>query len=93
MHFYISGCGGQLTAPSGIIKSPGYPQNYPENRLCVWIIHVPDADSTIHLKFQTFAIESHPQCRYDYILIRDGDSQLAPILGKFCGSMIPNDIK
>ena len=90
--FSTTDCGGVLNAPSGVIKSPGYPQSYPRNKLCIWTIRVPDVNSTIKLSFHGFSLERQPNCRYDYILIRDGDSQLAPILGKFCGVVRPTDI-
>ena len=57
------GCGGRLTSPTGAIATPGYPQKYPRNTACVWTINVPDSNSIIELKFDSFMLENHPNCQ------------------------------
>lgn len=55
-------CGGfiELAAndPPGYITSPDYPQNYPQNIDCVWVLTVPNGES-VRLDFEDeFYIES-----------------------------------
>lgn len=38
VEYSIKDCGGVMTSP-GIITSPGYPNKYPPNMICVWIIN------------------------------------------------------
>ena len=51
------------------------------------------ADYQVALKFQSFEIENHDNCVYDFLEIRDGDSSDSPLLGTFCGYKMPKDIK
>lgn len=38
-------------------------------------------------------IENHDNCVYDYLEIRDGHEDTFPVIGKYCGYKIPEDIK
>ena len=38
-------------------------------------------------------VENHDSCIYDYLEIRDGHTADSPLLGKFCGYKIPEDIQ
>lgn len=38
-------------------------------------------------------IERHDSCAYDYLEVRDGNSENSPLLGRFCGYDKPDDIK
>ena len=38
-------------------------------------------------------IERHDSCAYDYLEVRDGNSENGPLLGRFCGYDKPDDIK
>ncbi|KAI8508634.1 hypothetical protein Bbelb_137330 [Branchiostoma belcheri] len=77
----VSGCGGNLTAPSGgPVTSPNYPSNYGSSQNCEWLITVP-AGSTIRLTFDSFDVEQD----YDYLRIYDGDSASAAVLQELTG--------
>ena len=45
-------CGGKITAETGELMSPGYPDNYKANKKCKWDITVPEVrkhrKSTFH---------------------------------------------
>lgn len=43
-----------------------------------------------HLLFQ---IESHDECIYDYLEIRDGYDKSAPLIGQYCGYRLPADVQ
>ena len=78
------GCQPQLhTAPSGIIRSPGYPNNYFDNANCVYNITVQDGKA-IKIEFSTFDVESSSSCQYDKLQIFEGKSS-AP-KATLCGS-------
>jgi len=55
--FCRQACGGVYTAESGNITSPYYPDPYPNNKECVYIIRQPEG-STITLSFQRFNVEA-----------------------------------
>lgn len=38
-------------------------------------------------------IERHDSCAYDYLEVRDGNSETSTLLGRFCGYDKPDDIK
>uniref|UniRef100_A0A8C5PCX5 Neuropilin n=1 Tax=Leptobrachium leishanense TaxID=445787 RepID=A0A8C5PCX5_9ANUR len=89
----VSSCGGRLNAKDpGYITSPGYPSDYPSHQNCEWVISAPEPNQKIVLNFNPhFEIEKH-DCKYDFIEIRDGDSENAEMLGKHCGSIAPSTI-
>ncbi|XP_017555843.2 cubilin [Pygocentrus nattereri] len=87
----LGGCGGPITAPSGEIHSPQYPNNYPNNVDCSWVITV-DESHRILFNFTDMDIESHSSCIWDYVDIHDGPGQSSPLLAKVCGFSIPDPI-
>ena len=87
----VPGCGGTLTTPKGIITSPSFPERYDNNIDCDWLIRVHPEDK-IQLTFSVFDLEQHGVCRWDYLEVRDGEDENAPLKGRFCGSLIPQPI-
>uniref|UniRef100_A0A3B4B219 CUB domain-containing protein n=1 Tax=Periophthalmus magnuspinnatus TaxID=409849 RepID=A0A3B4B219_9GOBI len=57
-------CGGSLTTGEtpGYITSPGYPQNYPQNIDCVWVITVPNGEA-VQLDFEDCSAMPPFQCK------------------------------
>ena len=76
---------------SGTIQTPNYPIDYPVDKVCSWIIRIQSGDKVV-LSFETFSLEDHAVCQYDYVIIRDGSSAKSPIIGKFCGTDRPATI-
>ncbi|ESO84884.1 hypothetical protein LOTGIDRAFT_236092 [Lottia gigantea] len=89
---YEAICGGEIVKDTGHLTSPNYPDEYRPNKECEWKITVPEKYS-VALKFQSFEIENHDNCVYDYLEVRDGHEDSSPLIGKFCGYKIPEDIK
>ncbi|XP_038589680.1 bone morphogenetic protein 1-like isoform X1 [Micropterus salmoides] len=89
---YEAICGGEVKRDSGQIQSPNYPDDYLSNKVCVWKITVAEGFD-VGLSFQSFEIERHDSCAYDYVEVRDGSSESSPLLGHFCGYDKPDDIK
>ena len=44
------------------LKSPGYPNNYPNNMDCVYLVPIPQG-TTMNISFQDFDIEDDKVCR------------------------------
>lgn len=63
-----SGCGGAVTAPRGEIHSPQFPNNYPNNADCSWVITV-DTGHRILFNFTDMDIEGHNTCDWDYVAV------------------------
>lgn len=85
---YESVCGGKMRH-SGRLESPNYPSQYPGQMECVWEISVAPGFQ-VALKFQSFEIEKHDNCSYDFIEMRDGASK--ELIGRFCGFDVPPNL-
>uniref|UniRef100_A0A8C0YI17 CUB and zona pellucida-like domain-containing protein 1 n=1 Tax=Cyprinus carpio carpio TaxID=630221 RepID=A0A8C0YI17_CYPCA len=70
-------CGGNMTDWRGVLLSPRYPNNYPNNAQCTWTIHS-TGNATVSLIFTDVDLET---C-CDYIKVYDGPSTLHPFLGE-----------
>ena len=90
--YHIGACGGSFTTPNGILTSPSYPDNYPNNADCVYTISQPTGTAIV-LTFYSMDIEDDSSCDYDYLEIVDGSSADSPLLGKLCGREIPAPIQ
>ena len=71
-----------LRDPSGAIKTPGYPSNYPTDLItqCFWKIIAPKGQM-IRLDFSSFRMG-----QYHCVYIKDGINQKAPLEMFDCGS-------
>ncbi|XP_037806312.1 dorsal-ventral patterning protein tolloid [Lucilia sericata] len=87
-------CGGELSIDDneGRLESPNYPLDYLPNKECVWKITVPKGYQ-VALKFQSFEVENHDSCVYDFVEVRDGPTQESPLIGVFCGYKPPPNMK
>lgn len=80
-------CFFNFTSPSGIVLSPNYPEDYGNHLHCVWLI-LARPESRIHLAFNDIDVE--PQ--FDFLVIKDGATAEAPVLGTFSGNQLPSSI-
>ena len=85
-------CGGSYGSLSGAIKSPSYPDPYPDNADCIYTISLP-IGTIIGLSTEMFDIEYGSSCSFDSLEIRNGGSEDSPTLGKFCGTDLPSSIQ
>uniref|UniRef100_A0A671Q9A1 Procollagen C-endopeptidase enhancer 2a n=1 Tax=Sinocyclocheilus anshuiensis TaxID=1608454 RepID=A0A671Q9A1_9TELE len=83
-------CGGLLDKPSGMIKTPNWPdKDYPAGVTCSWHIVAPQ-DQIIELKFEKFDVERDSYCRYDHVAVfNGGEMNESRKIGKFCGDSPP----
>uniref|UniRef100_A0A8C1V1L3 CUB and zona pellucida-like domain-containing protein 1 n=1 Tax=Cyprinus carpio TaxID=7962 RepID=A0A8C1V1L3_CYPCA len=70
-------CGGNMTDWRGVLLSPRYPNNYPNNAQCTWTIHS-TGNTTVSLIFTDVDLET---C-CDYIKVYDGPSSHHTLLGE-----------
>ncbi|XP_041658936.1 CUB domain-containing protein 2 [Cheilinus undulatus] len=84
-------CGGVLTGLSGVISSPGYPQEYSNNADCSWAVHVSNT-SVVTLVFLDFQLENNEGCNFDFVALFDGPTVTHRHLGKYCGADKPPNI-
>lgn len=67
--FRFAACNINFIAPAGVIKSPGYPNEYSSEQKCSYQITVP-AGQQILLNFTVFDLEYDPKCKFDFLEIR-----------------------
>ena len=93
-------CGGNFTSANGILTSPYYPEEYPLNYNCTYIISLPTG-TYVNVKFiefhlvtfyadphsHTYVDSGQPEGRmgYDNLEIRDGNSEASPCIGRYYG--------
>jgi len=93
-YFYIylsSGCGSSITAVTGDIISPNYPEPYAANADCYWKIAVA-AGSLVQIIIVDLDLEHHEKCRYDFIEIYEGINHLTNGR-RYCGITYPKLIQ
>ncbi|NXF95695.1 TLL1 protein, partial [Eubucco bourcierii] len=84
-------CEQKIHSPNGIITSPNWPDKYPSRKECTWEITATPGQR-VKLAFNEFEIEQHQECAYDHLEVFDGESEKSPILGRLCGSKIPEPL-
>ncbi|KAM4718445.1 cubilin [Anableps anableps] len=85
------GCGGTFTDSEGILMSPNWPNNYANNRQCIYLITLPPGEK-VALNFTNMDLENYNGCSFDYVEVRDGRLETDPLIGKYCGSTLPAPI-
>ncbi|XP_062852030.1 CUB and sushi domain-containing protein 1-like [Trichomycterus rosablanca] len=78
-------CGGHLTAPVGVLLSPGWPGYYKDSLNCEWVIEA-RKDHAIKISFDRFQTEVN----YDTLEVRDGPSNSSPLIGEYHGTQAPH---
>ena len=90
----LNECGGNFSEPHGVLTSPSYPNNYPSDTDCTYIISQP-IDTFVNITILDLDTEYdsslYTWC-YDYLEIRDGNSDDSPLLGKLCGNNTVNNL-
>ena len=61
--------------------TPYYNTEYPNKLACEWVISVNAEQKDLRLKFTTFELEDSVNCTADYVVIRDGKDNTAPLIG------------
>ena len=85
-------CGGTFTKMAGSMRSPDYPEDYPESVTCQWVIKLP-VQYKVRLEFTDFLLENSESCRFDFVLVMDGLPSSPTPVGKFCGNGSKDDVE
>ena len=75
-------CSQALQGNSGVLKSPNYPNSYPNNIDCYWLIQV-EVGEQVQLRFNAFSFEEQPNT--DYVKVFDGGNPTDALLGEYYG--------
>ncbi|CAG5131219.1 unnamed protein product, partial [Candidula unifasciata] len=91
-------CVGELTEQSGVISSPNYPNNYPNNAKCKWTIAAKEGE-IIDLRINSLDLEGIegsvswvPDTCPDYVRVYDGATVNSPLLAVFCRIMSQTEL-
>lgn len=76
---------------TNVIQSPNWPEHYRPSKECIWQVRA-EENHQISMRFDSFDLESHDSCAYDYIEVRDGDNLDSDLIGRYCGNRIPEQI-
>ena len=76
---------GEPAGAQGVVSSPNFPGNYPNEFQTTETIQV-DAGLVLKLEFTSFDVEYHDACMYDFLAITEKENIL---LEKHCGSSLP----
>ena len=81
-----------MTSKNGVLTSPSFPDGYESNQDCVYRVSS-HAGTYIELSTVAFEVESPDSgVIYDYLEVRDGNSEESQVIGKFSGYSIPAQI-
>ena len=61
-------------------------EDYKSSLRCSWRLTT-RSGYIIHLRFKEFDVENEKLCGCDYVAIRDGNNNTAPLLGRVCGQV------
>lgn len=86
-------CGGEITTEHGELQSPNFPDNYPPDQECIWLLTAAE-DSHFVLKFNSLDMHASWTGCYDYLEMRDGHSEDGDLIGsRLCGGTVPEDMR
>ncbi|XP_010615577.1 neuropilin and tolloid-like protein 2 [Fukomys damarensis] len=77
------------TSNGGHFASPNYPDSYPPNKECIYILEAAPRQR-IELTFdEHYYIEPSFECRFDHLEVRDGPFGFSPLIDRYCGMKSP----
>lgn len=84
---YPYNCSGtkSVTGITGTIEDGSGPNDYSNNKDCLWLIDPAETVTKIRLEFTSFST----QASSDVVTVYDGSTTAAPVLGTFSGSTLP----
>lgn len=84
-------CKREIHEHRGIIESPNFPQNYPNNMNCEWTVVAPMGNK-IRVQFSHFSLEggsSSSECNFDYMQIEERKDKELIRSEKYCRTQMP----
>ncbi|GBM61513.1 hypothetical protein AVEN_146242-1, partial [Araneus ventricosus] len=68
-------CNNNLTSRRGVIESPNFPNTYPHNHNCTWMIQAPRG-SNVSIAFSHLFMEGGQTCDADYVEVKSITSDI-----------------
>lgn len=66
-YLLLLACGGTFHASKGLMETPNYGKDYPENAECLWDLYAADGYS-VYVQFSgRFYLEEAPNCENDFL--------------------------
>ncbi|XP_013411514.1 cubilin [Lingula anatina] len=87
-------CNAVLDGKSGTFTSPNFPDSYPLNAWCLWVIKLTDQkEKLVHLSFDTFHLATPHYVKVMRAVHQNGTNGSEPdTIGQYSGDVIPNDV-
>lgn len=89
--YQIADCNREYKKAFGNLRSPGWPSDYTSDVDCTTVLTAPH-NHTISLFFHSFGLEDSSGCTHDFLEVRNGSESSSPLLGTYCGTLLPNPI-
>ncbi|XP_029345465.1 cubilin isoform X2 [Acyrthosiphon pisum] len=87
--YNVNSCGGVMNGQKITITSTNYPKNYDQNLKCVWYLKLPEGNN-VDIRFNDIDLDS--SCDNNYVMLHDGPNPESPVLGKYCGNILPENL-
>jgi hypothetical protein len=84
LKIYFTGCSRNFTGYTGLIQTPYYPEDYPNNIQCAYSIRVPSGHQ-IALALEFLDLAHSLGCSEDVLEIWNGNSESSVPIGRHCG--------
>ena len=86
LKIFSLGCGGNLSDPKGVLSSPFFPNPYPNNFECIYkVTQAIGTYVSLTIIYMDIDCENY-DTYYDFLEIRNGDSESSPSMGKYCSN-------
>ncbi len=89
---YYIGVNGGNTCFARFYDSQGPADNYRNNEHLTTTFVSTDPEKAFRVHFTAFDVEPDADCSKDVLYIYDGPDEKSPLIGKYCGNTIPDDI-
>ncbi|XP_029345463.1 cubilin isoform X3 [Acyrthosiphon pisum] len=89
IEYNVNSCGGVMNGQKITITSTNYPKNYGQNLKCAWYLKLPEGNN-VDVRFNDIDLDS--SCDNNYVMLHDGPSPESPVLGKYCGNILPENL-
>lgn len=83
---------GEETTCQMLFTDPGGDYDYADNLDLYETFYPLTTSAKMKARFLEFALESHPNCAYDYLKVHNGPSPTSPLLGTWCGTEFPDSL-
>ncbi|KAL9986774.1 hypothetical protein ACROYT_G000968 [Oculina patagonica] len=83
----VQGCGPEKVNYTKPLTSPGFPEDYPNNMDCIYLVSIP-TNTRVTIVFNYFELEDQDDkgsCSFDYLQISYKDKQTTDVLKTICG--------